>query len=89
MSTIELSIINLYWEMLKSLSDDIKLKLATMLTNSVVENRQKERLATSVSLTEQMIAKYAGALEDERQADEIVSEIKQSHSIKPIQEFTF
>ena len=89
MSTIELSIINLYWEMLKSLSDDIKLKLATMLTNSVVENRQKERSATSVSLTEQMIAKYAGALEDERQADEIVSEIKQSHSIKPIQEFTF
>lgn len=41
MSTVELKLSRTYWEVLKSLSDDVKLHLASLLTSSVLENRQK------------------------------------------------
>ena len=41
MSSVELNLSRSYWEVLKSLSDDVKLHLASLLTSSVLENRQK------------------------------------------------
>jgi len=74
MSTAELNLTNSYWAILRNLSDDVKLRLASMLTSSVAENREKT-VAQSKLLTEQMVAKYAGALEDDRSTDEIISSV--------------
>ncbi|MEL5892599.1 hypothetical protein AAE250_03725 [Bacteroides sp. GD17] len=55
-----LKLTDTYWEMLKSLNDDIKLRLATRLTASVVANKnvRKEK-------TEEMIEKHLGKWKDE------------------------
>lgn len=59
-----------YWEMLKSLNDDIKLRLATRLTASVVAGK-----TTSKDKTEEMIEKHLGKWKDERSAEEIIKDI--------------
>ena len=55
-----LKLTDTYWEMLKSLNDDIKLRLATRLTASVVANKnvRKEK-------TEEIIEKHLGKWKDE------------------------
>ena len=37
-----INLTNYYWDLLKSLSDDVKLRLATRLTASVLEHRKDE-----------------------------------------------
>lgn len=59
-----------YWEMLKSLNDDIKLRLATRLTASVVAGK-----TTGKDKTEEMIEKHLGKWKDERSAEEIIKDI--------------
>lgn len=87
MSTAELTLTNSYWALLRHLSDDVKLRLAGMLTNSVVDNHEKT-VKREENITKQMIAKYAGALDDDRPADEIIDSIKQTRTSKTIQEFS-
>ncbi|WP_299089803.1 hypothetical protein [uncultured Bacteroides sp.] len=50
-----------YWEMLKSLNDDIKLRLATRLTASVIAGKDARK-----NRTDEMIEKYLGKWKDER-----------------------
>lgn len=50
-----------YWEMLKSLNDDIKLRLATRLTASVIAGKD-----ASKNRTDEMIEKHLGKWKDER-----------------------
>lgn len=78
---------NSYWEMLRFLSDDIKLRLASLLTSSVADNREKA-LTSNKDITEQMIEKYAGALTDDRSSDEINRSIYSMRSSKTIQDFS-
>lgn len=59
-----------YWEMLKSLNDDIKLHLATRLTASVVAGKTAGK-----DKTEEMIEKHLGKWKDERNAEEIIKDI--------------
>ena len=62
-----LKITDTYWEMLKSLSDDIKLRLATRLTASgKVTHREK---------TQEMIEKHMGKWKDERSTDKIIKDM--------------
>ena len=42
-----LKLTDTYWEMLKSLNDDIKLRLATRLTASVIEGKNTSRNRTN------------------------------------------
>lgn len=55
-----LKLTDTYWEMLKSLNDDIKLRLATRLTASVIAGKN-----TSRNRTNEMIEKHLGKWEDE------------------------
>ena len=87
MSTAELNLTNTYWALLRHLSDDVKLRLASLLTSSVVESKETPA-SQGKNLTEQMIAKYAGALSDDRSADEIIDSIYNQRTSKPIQNFT-
>lgn len=65
-----LKLTDTYWEMLKSLSDDIKLRLATRLTASVIAGKKERK-----DKTEEMLKKHLGAWKDERSAEEIVKDL--------------
>ena len=79
-------IIDAYWNMLRSLSNDMKLKLATRLTASVVE--KAERTETSVSEhTRQMLDKFYGAWEGDESAEQIIATMKENSSIRQPLEF--
>lgn len=60
-----------YWEMLKSLSDEVKLRLATRLTASVVAAKSK-----NVDRTEEMLEKHLGVWKDNRSTEQIVEEMR-------------
>lgn len=66
-----LKITETYWERLKSLSDDIKLRLATRLTASVIAKK-----APCKDVTEEMIEKHLGKWKDERSAEEIIKDLR-------------
>lgn len=72
-----INLTNYYWDLLKSLSDDVKLRLATRLTASVLEHRKDE---ATTDLTEKMLAKHAGKWIDDRSAEEIISDMHKSRS---------
>lgn len=73
-----LKLTDTYWEMLKSLNDDIKLRLATRLTASVVAGKTARR-----DNTEEMIKKHLGAWKDERSVETTIQDIYESRkSIK-------
>lgn len=65
-----LKLTDTYWEMLKSLNDDIKLRLATRLTASVVAGKEARK-----DTTEEMIMKHVGSWKDDRSAEEIIKDI--------------
>ena len=65
-----LKLTDTYWEMLKSLNDDIKLRLATRLTASVIAGKN-----TSRNRTNEVIEKHLGKWEDERSAEAIIEDI--------------
>ena len=72
-----INLTNYYWDLLKSLNDDVKLRLATRLTASVLEHRKDE---ATMDLTEKMLAKHAGKWIDDRSAEEIISDMRKSRS---------
>lgn len=73
-----LKLTDAYWEMLKSLNDDIKLRLATRLTASVIAGKTVQR-----DNTEEMIKKHLGAWKDERSVESTIQDIYESRkSIK-------
>ena len=59
-----------YWEMLKSLNDDIKLRLATRLTASVIAGKDARK-----DRTDEMIERHLGKWKDERSAEDIIKDI--------------
>ena len=87
MSTADITLTNNYWGMLRNLNDDVKLRLASLLTASVAEPRTKTA-SEKDSLTRAMVNKYAGAWKDDRTSDEIISEIYSSRSSKSVMDFT-
>ena len=86
MSSADITMTNNYWNMLRNLNDEVKLRLASMLTASVVEHRDKS-VSEKVSITEAMVKKYA-AWEDDRTSDEIISDVYASRSSKPVIDFS-
>ena len=87
MSTADITLTNNYWGMLRNLNDDVKLRLASLLTASVVEHRTKT-VSEKDSLTKSMVDKYAEAWKDDRTSDEIISEVYGSRSSKPVMDFS-
>lgn len=87
MSSADITITNNYWNTLRNLNDEVKLRLASMLTASVVEHKNKS-VSEKDSLTDAMIKKYAGAWEDDRTSDEIISDVYASRSSKPVIDFS-
>lgn len=79
-------IIDAYWNMLRSLNNEMKLKLATRLTASVIE--KTERTEASVSEhTRCMLDKFYGAWEGDESAEQIIATMKENTSIRKPLEF--
>ncbi len=71
-----LSLTNAYWDLLKSLSDDVKLRLATRLTASVLEHVEDAELPCTYSV-EELRARVRQGLVDARQGKGVtVDELK-------------
>lgn len=73
---IALNPINGYWNLLKFLSDDIKLELIAKLSNSIVSKTKTPKISAS---------RFYGVWGDadfDMSADELVREIKESRSFK-------
>ena len=60
MTNIENNTIRMYWNVLRSMSKNIRLGLAVKLTNSVLEEESKEM--SDEAYTEAMFDKFYGAL---------------------------
>lgn len=64
--------IDTYWDMLKDLSTDIKLKLIARLSNSIVENKVEE------DSNELLADRFYGVWKDDKSAEELINEIRNS-----------
>ncbi len=60
------NVIDSYWELLRDLSMDIKLKLISKLSNSILEGKTKDD--TTASLAD----KFYGAWKDNKSAEELI-----------------
>lgn len=76
----DISIAKSYWKALRFLSDGVKLRLASMLTTSIVEKADKKE--SSAELTQRMLNKYSGAWVGDESADEIMTAIYENSSIR-------
>lgn len=82
----DISIAEMYWQSLNSLSDNVKLRLATMLTSSVVD--KADRKESSAELTQSMLQKYSGAWvedfagrwQDDRTTEQMISDIHEART---------
>jgi len=73
---IALNPTNGYWNLLKFLSDDIKLELIAKLSNSIVSKTKAQKISAS---------RFYGVWDDadfDMSADELVREIKESRSFQ-------
>ena len=68
-SNSKTSISNIYWDMLKDLSSDIKLELIAKLSASLVAK-------DNTSDTSNWTSEFVGRWEDDRTADEVIEDIR-------------
>jgi len=83
---IDKKIIDAYWNMLRSLNNEMKLKLATRLTASVVEKVERTEVSVSEH-TRQMLDKFYGAWEGDESAEQIIATMKENNSVREPLEF--
>lgn len=76
MTNIENNTIRMYWNVLRSMSKNIRLGLAVKLTNSVLEEERKEM--SDEAYTEEMLNKFFGKWEGNETAEELMDIIRQS-----------
>lgn len=84
MSTSPLKIeVDSYWRIIKDASNEVKLRLISMLSESMTTH--SEFSGRDTDKTEVFLSKYAGAWAGDESADEIISTLRSNRSIrKPI-----
>ncbi len=60
------SVIDSYWELLRDLSMDLKLKLISKLSNSILEGKTKDDATTRLA------DRFYGAWKDDKSAEELI-----------------
>ena len=66
---------NIYWNMLKDLSAEVKLDLISRLSNSLLSKKSKAREE------ENWVADFIGKWQDTRSAEEIVNDIREARTL--------
>ncbi|MBQ7984997.1 MAG: hypothetical protein IJ250_05090 [Bacteroidales bacterium] len=81
MTTLALQQTDTYWNLLKNLSDDVKLKLIAMLSNSIVEDKNGKKESKAKS--------FRGVWSDADyiDADEMINLIKNSRTFKNTEKY--
>ncbi|MCD8094311.1 MAG: hypothetical protein LUF01_16485 [Bacteroides sp.] len=71
--SMSLNLVDSYWDLLKNLSTDMKLKLISKLSDSLIkENKESEH--------EDSFDKFYGAWKDDKEAEELIDEIRSSRT---------
>lgn len=70
-----------YWHLLKNLSDEVKLRLITLLSQSMTY-KSKKKTKSDKETTKDFISKFYGAWEGDMTAEDIIHEIYSSRSCK-------
>lgn len=78
------AIIDGYWESLKSLSDEVKLKLIERIIRSFSEKKRTNANKES-EYTNEMIKRFAGSWAGNESTDEIMDSIKKNSTLRKIQ----
>lgn len=78
------AIIDGYWESLKSLSDEVKLKLIEKIIKSFSEKSRSNTKKESEH-TDEMIKRFAGSWAGNESTDEIMDSIKKNSTLRKIQ----
>lgn len=72
-----------YWKLLKNASSEVKLRLITLLSQSVINDvEESSDLKLSKGSTDAFLAKYSGVWKGEETAEEIISKINEGHNCK-------
>ena len=71
---------NNYMNVLLGMSDDTKLRIIRMLTDSLL--KREKVIEKSSAFTTEMLKKHAGAWTSTEMADEIISSIRENSSIR-------
>lgn len=74
-----------YWRLLKNTSNEVKLRLITLLSQSMTENSDKNSSIIDNSdqkRTDRFIAKFAGAWKGDETAERIVEVIKDGRTCR-------
>ncbi len=70
-----------YWHLLKNLSDEVKLRLITLLSQSMTRDTKKKEKSDEEA-TKEFLAKFCGAWRGDMSAEELVKEIYSSRTCK-------
>lgn len=68
-----------YWHLLKNLSDDVKLRLITLLSQSMTHNSKKKEKSDEEA-TKEFVSKFCGAWRGDMTAEEIIAEIRKNRT---------
>ena len=70
-----------YWNLIKNAADEVKLRLITLLSQSLTTNARKS-MHSDKEETERFLSKYCGAWHGNESAEEIIGVIKSVRSCK-------
>lgn len=71
--TVDSPNVSIYWNMLKNLSEDVKLELISKLSASLLASRKEEH-------SENWASCFSGGWKDSREAEEIISDIRSART---------
>lgn len=71
-----------YWNLLKNLGKDVKVELISLLASSLASS-EPERIVNN----EKWASRFRGAWKDERDADEIVNDIRRSRNFSNTRDY--
>lgn len=70
-----------YWSLLKNLSDEVKLRLITLLSQSMTRNTKK-KTKSDKEATKEFLSEFYGAWEGDKTAEEIIAEIRSNRTYR-------
>ncbi len=71
-----------YWNLLKNVSNEVKLRLITLLSQSVSDSTPMYHVIVDKKNTRDFLSKYSGAWKGDDSAEEIISSINAGRNSK-------
>lgn len=78
---------NRYWNYIKDAPSNVKLKLISLLSESLTSVDKFKEKPMDTDLKKLALAKLCGSWKDEKSAEEIIAEIRENRTTRPPVEF--